>query len=350
MTGTAGQKRLPKDFLQANPFPLPPFAEQHRIVAKVDELMALCDRLESEQADSGTAHARLVETLLGTLTQSADSDDLAANWQLLAAHFDTLFATEAGLDALKQSILQLAVMGKLVPQDPKDEPAIDSVKAARKTSELPISIDQFDAENLRPFELPEFWSWVTLSDVADSRLGKMLDKQKNRGQAHPYLRNTNVHWFHFQLDSIKTMLFDVSELQGYLVESGDVLICEGGHGIARSAVWDGQLAGITFQKALHRVRPLPCLNAHFLTFCLRVYEHAGILERYYTGAGIPHFTGKALARVVLPLPPLAEQHRIVAKVDELMALCDQLKADLVESRSRQARLADTLIAAALEAA
>jgi hypothetical protein len=104
-------------------FPLPPLAEQHRIVAKVDELMALCDRLEAEQADAGAAHARLVATLLGTLTQSADAAELAANWQRLAEHFDTLFTTESSLDALKQTILQLAVMGKLVPQDPNDEPA-----------------------------------------------------------------------------------------------------------------------------------------------------------------------------------------------------------------------------------
>ena len=108
--------------------PVPPLAEQHRIVAKVDELMALCDRLEAEQADAESAHARLVETLLGTLTQSTEAADLAANWQRLAEHFDTLFTTESALDALKQTILQLAVMGKLVPQDPNDEPASELLK------------------------------------------------------------------------------------------------------------------------------------------------------------------------------------------------------------------------------
>jgi type I restriction enzyme S subunit len=106
----------------------PPLAEQHRIVAKVDELMALCDRLEASKSDAGAAHAKLVETLLGTLTQSADAADLAANWQRLAEHFDTLFTTEASIDALKQTILQLAVMGKLVPQDPNDEPASELLK------------------------------------------------------------------------------------------------------------------------------------------------------------------------------------------------------------------------------
>jgi len=105
--GTA-QKGIYLGKLGEIPVAIPPLAEQHRIVAKVDELMALCDRLEAEQADAGAAHARLVATLLGTLTQSADAAELAANWQRLAEHFDTLFTTESSLDALKQTILQLS--------------------------------------------------------------------------------------------------------------------------------------------------------------------------------------------------------------------------------------------------
>ncbi|MFU7547992.1 restriction endonuclease subunit S, partial [Pseudomonas paraeruginosa] len=103
--------------------PLPPLAEQHRIVAKVDELMALCDRLEARQADADSAHAQLVQALLGSLTQASDAADFAQSWQRLAEHFHTLFTTESSIDALKQTLLQLAVMGKLVPQDPNDEPA-----------------------------------------------------------------------------------------------------------------------------------------------------------------------------------------------------------------------------------
>lgn len=127
MTGTAGQKRLPKDFLEQNPFPLPPLAEQHRIVAKVDELMALCDRLEAEQTDAEAAHARLVDALLAALTRSTDAADFAANWQRLAAHFDTLFTTEAAIDALKQAILEIAVMGRLVRPDSTAKSKVDKL-------------------------------------------------------------------------------------------------------------------------------------------------------------------------------------------------------------------------------
>ncbi len=114
---------MTKEKMEQLVIPIPPISEQHRIVAKVDELMALCDQLEQHSESQLAAHQTLVETLLTTLTDSADADELSQNWARLSTHFDTLFTTEASIDALKQTILQLAVMGKLVPQDPSDEPA-----------------------------------------------------------------------------------------------------------------------------------------------------------------------------------------------------------------------------------
>jgi type I restriction enzyme S subunit len=314
---------------------LPPLAEQKRIVAKVDELMALCDRLDAQQREREERGAALARA---SLTRFADAPN--------PANLDFLFHKSYAIPPadLRKSILTLAVQGKLVPQDPEDEAVEDSVRTARKKAGFAVRALSELASDETPFEVPESWRWITVADVADTRLGKMLDKEKNRGEAHPYLRNTNVHWFRFELDSIKTMPFKSTELKEYCVKSGDVLICEGGHGIARSAVWDGQIPGIMFQKALHRVRPLSCLNGHFLTFCLWVYERDGILQRYYTGAGIPHFTGKALARVTFPLPPLAEQRRIVAKVDQLMSLVDELETQLAASRATAAKLLSALVA------
>ena len=123
MTGTAGSKTSTKSCFSEYPLPLPPLAEQHRIVAKVDELMALCDQLEQQQTDSNATHQTLVETLLATLTNAADQRECAEAWQRIANHFDTLFTTEQSIDQLKQTILQLAVMGKLVPHEPMDLPA-----------------------------------------------------------------------------------------------------------------------------------------------------------------------------------------------------------------------------------
>jgi type I restriction enzyme S subunit len=121
-TGTT-RKRISTGNLGKIQIPVPPLAEQHRIVAKVDELMTLCDRLEKQQTESDETHQTLVKTLLTTLTNAADQREFANAWQRIANHFDTLFTTEQSIDQLKQTILQLAIMGKLVPQDPNDEPA-----------------------------------------------------------------------------------------------------------------------------------------------------------------------------------------------------------------------------------
>ncbi|MBE2257844.1 MAG: restriction endonuclease subunit S [Rhodobacteraceae bacterium] len=206
MTGTAGQKRLPKEFLEHNPFPLPPLAEQHRIVAKVDELMALCDQMEAEQADAESAHITLVHTLLATLTQSPDAAELAASWQRLAEHFDTLFTTEFSLDALKQTVLQLAVMGKLVSQDPNDEPAAKLLGEIRTRRAISLksgnpnpceaSVQSKKQEKQRcPLdldELPRGWSWATLIQCAEIVVDCHNKTAPYTSKGIPLLRTTNI--------------------------------------------------------------------------------------------------------------------------------------------------------------
>ena len=138
-----------------------------------------------------------------------------------------------------------------------------------------------------------------------------------------------------------------AEVEKYVLCDGDVLICEGGHGIGRTAVWRGKEPGIVFQKALHRVRPGQALNSDFFAYCVCVYFHFGVLHTYFTGVGIPHFTGVALAKLVFPLPPLVEQQRIVAKVDELMDLCDRLEAQLTIAATTRGGLLESTIHEAL---
>lgn len=138
------------------------------------------------------------------------------------------------------------------------------------------------------------------------------------------------------------------EATAFLLAPGDVVICEGGHGIARTAVWRGDGEEMAFQKALHRVRPGKRLSGDFLSYCIRVYFDEGVLQRLYTGVGIPHFTGVALSKLVFPLPPLAEQKRIVAKVDELIAICDQLEKQLDTQQNESRRLLEALLHEALE--
>jgi type I restriction enzyme S subunit len=330
---------ISREQLAGLPIPLPPLAEQQRIVAKVDELMALCDRLEAAQAEREARRDRLVAASLARVSQpaAADAGSDARTAAFHLDHFARLTTRPEHVKHLRQTILNLTVRGRLVPQDPADRPS---------TSVSASNVDE-DTDKRLVMDLPAGWHWVRVRDVADARLGKMLDKAKNRGREYPYLRNTNIHWFDVRLDEIKTMALSDEEAPAFLLADGDVLICEGGHGIARTAVWRDQVPNMVFQKALHRVRPGKALQCDFFAYCINVYFDANVLQRLFTGVGIPHFTGVALSKLVFPLPPLAEQRRIVAKVDELMALCDQLEASLAAAATDRARLLESLLHEAL---
>jgi type I restriction enzyme S subunit len=176
----------------------------------------------------------------------------------------------------------------------------------------------------------------------------MLDKAKNIGNPHRYLRNINVRWFDFDLSDLYEMRFRDDELEEYSLRSGDVLICEGGEP-GRAAVWDSREKNVYFQKAIHRVRFSKGVNPYFFLNTLRESVDSGRLSDYFTGVGIKHFTGRGLSSFSFPLPPLAEQQRIVAKVDELMAFCDKLEASLSTAQTETSRLLESVLHHALEA-
>jgi type I restriction enzyme, S subunit len=328
----------------------PPYLEQQRIAAKINELMALCNQLENQHNNAAEAHEKLVTHLLGTLTQSQNAEDFNTHWQRISEHFDTLFTTEASIDALKQTLLQLAVMGKLVPQDPNDEPASELLKRiqaekAKLIAEGKIKKDKPLAEireEEKPFELPVGWEWVRFGVITHTRLGKMLDKNKNKGVNRPYLRNTNVQWFDFEIEDLKEMRFEDHELEEYRLIAGDLVICEGGEP-GRCAIWQGQIDEMFIQKALHRARTMKGVLPEFLQLCLRVDTYKGYLNRFFTGVTIKHFSGEKLSIYPVPLPAAYEQVRIVAKVVELMILCDQLKSHFTEANQLQKKLTDVMV-------
>ena len=326
---------------------LPPLAEQSRIVTRVEELMQLCDALEASGQLEAQQHAQLVNTLLGTLTQSETPEALADNWQRIATHFDVLLDRPEAVDALEQTILQLAVRGLLVPQDPTDEPASVLLQKIRTEKNHLIAQGKIKrdkplpplTDDEKPFELPQGWEWVRLRDVADNRLGKMLDKAKNTGKRYPYLRNTNVQWRHIDLDDIKEISLEANELDEFRLVPGDLLICEGGYP-GRCAIWDHPEREMYFQKALHRVRPKAGIAAELIAISLEVDSKSGDLEAYFTGATIKHFVGQALDRYVFPLPPLNEQMRIISRVSELREICTVLRHRMIASNALQSQLAD----------
>lgn len=324
--------RLGTDDLLALAFPLPPLAEQQRIVEKVEELMALCDRLEAAQKQRESWRNRLAVAVHASVSNSSF---LISHSAFLLNHLPRLTTKPEHMQQLRQTILNLAVRGKLVPQNPNDEPAAELLKrmGAKKSQD-------------EPFLIPVSWAWISVDQVGDSRLGKMLDKTKNKGTPRRYLRNVNVRWFDFDLTDVFEMPFEDDELEEFALHSSDVLICEGREP-GRAAVWDGRERQIYFQKAIHRVRFSRGVSPHFFVNALRESADSGRLATYFTGVGIKHFTGKGLASFVFPLPPLAEQHRIVAKVDELMALCDKLEAQLTTTRTDSRRLLEAVLHEAL---
>ena len=332
---------------------IPPQSEQKAIVSKVNELMTLCDQLEQHSLTSLDAHQQLVETLLTTLTDSQNADELAENWARISEHFDTLFTTEASIDALKQTILQLAVMGKLVPQDPNDEPASELLKRiAQEKAQLvkdgkikkqkplpPISDEE------KPFEIPTSWEWVRFGTITTSRLGKMLDKAKNKGTPKKYIRNVNVQWDNIFLDDINEMKFEDNELSEFILRNGDLLVCEGGEP-GRCAIWN-KPGEFYFQKALHRVRTFCNIQERILAIHLKNDSSNGRLANLFTGVTIKHLPGDKLQQYVIPLMPLNEQNNIIKKLNLLLDICDSLSKEIKSAQQTQLHLADALTDAAI---
>ena len=166
-----------------------------------------------------------------------------------------------------------------------------------------------------PFEIPESWEWVTLKQIAVTALGKTLDKSKNIGEYHPYLCSINVYWTGIDLSTVKQARFEDSELSKYQLNKGDLLICEGGD-VGRSAVWDRD-EEMYYQNALHRVRFYGNIEPRFFQLLMESYKGAKILDNYSKGMTIKHLVQNSLNSIYFPLPPLAEQRRIVEKIKQL---------------------------------
>ena len=338
---------LSKKVLEMFEFPVPPLAEQHRIVAKVDELMALCDKLEAQTESSLDAHQTLVTVLLDILVNSQNAEELAENWTRISGHFDTLFTTEHSIDQLKQTILQLAVMGKLVEQNPSDEPA--SVLLERIAAEKADLIKQVKikkqkplppiTEEEKPFELPEGWEWSRLGSIVNLISGQHLKPNEYSESALensvPYI--TGPAEFGKKHPSYSKFTTEFRALAG----KGDILITCKGAGLGKLNTANQVIA---ISRQLMSIQPVivdKCFLYLFIDSRYSYFQAKGV------GIAIPGISREDVTDLVLILPPLEEQRRIVAKVDELMAICDQLKTRLSEAQTTQLNLADALVKEAL---
>ncbi|EFX4556234.1 restriction endonuclease subunit S [Shigella flexneri] len=328
-------------------FALPPIAEQERIVEKVSSLMSLCDQLEQQSLTSLDAHQQLVETLLGTLTDSQNTAELAENWARISEHFDTLFTTEASVDALKQTILQLAVMGKLVPQDPNDEPASELLKRiAQEKAQLvkegkikkqkplpPISDEE------KPFELPEGWEWC--------RIGNIVNIKSELVSPKDYL-------------NLYQVAPDIIEKgTGRVISKRTVK--ESGVKGPNSRFYKGQIVYSKIRPSLSKVflaeynglcsadmYPLDCyINPNYLLKYILSIPFLMQVKKAENRIKMPKLNPDSFYNIIVAIPPYNEQQAIFDKINSIEAVCNGLISYIGIYHKTQLHLADALTDAAI---
>ena len=236
---------------------------------------------------------------------------------------------------LRQKILDLAIHGKLVPQDPNDEPAsvlLERIKAEKeqlikegkiKRQKKSASSDTSHYGNDVPFEVPEGWVWCRLGDVFSHNTGKALNSSNKEGENLTYITTSNVYWDRFELNDLKKMPFTNSELEKCTVSKGDLLVCEGGD-IGRSAIWNFDY-DIRIQNHVHRLRPISEANVHFYYYVLMYNKQAGLIGG--KGIGLMGLSSGELDKMIVPLPPIKEQCRITKEIEKLFAIVSLIEED-----------------------
>ncbi|WP_374671772.1 restriction endonuclease subunit S [Acidovorax temperans] len=316
---------------------LPPLAEQSRIVTRVEALMRLCDALEAKGQLESAQHAQLVSTLLGTLTASTTPEELADNWQRVAQYFDLLLDRPEAIDALEQTLLQLAVRGLLVPQDPTDEPASALLQKIRAEKDRLIATGQIKrdkplppiTDEEKPFELPQGWEWVRFGDASINRDGERIpvssSERENRAKVYDYYGASGV----------------IDKIDGFLFDKTLLLIGEDGANLINRSTPIAFLAHGKYWVNNH-AHVIDTTHPELMTY-LALFINAISLEPYVTGTAQPKMNQAKLNSIVIALPPLPEQSRIVTRVTALRRLCADLRQRLAEREAVQARLAEALV-------
>ena len=300
--------QVTQEMLKRQLCPLPPIQEQLRIVQKYTELQPLI-----------AAYSNAYEKA-----------------QILSTAFP---------EALKKSILQEAVQGKLVPQDPSDEPAealLERIRVEKqrlikegkikkvKHESVIFRRDNSHYEKLDgverciddelPFEIPETWEWVRLGTVFQHNTGKALNASNRDGEKLTYITTSNLYWDRFVLDNLKTMPFTDSEVDKCTVQQGDLLVCEGGD-IGRAAIW-GSPEPMRIQNHIHRLRAYVPVCTRFFYYLFYLYKGAGWIGG--KGIAIQGLSSNAIHNLLFPLPPLHEQERIVSAIDAALSIVQKL--------------------------
>ncbi len=327
------------------PFPLPPLAEQHRIVAKVDELMALCDQLEAAQQERERRRDGLAAASLQRLNQPAA--DTTPEVQREHAHFHLhhlprLTTRLEHIKAMRQMFFNLAVCGRLVAQEAEDEPVRKLLKR------LGVQADKPKADANSPI-IPAAWAWVTIDQIAKVSSGTTPSRDVSEyysPDGTPWVTSGETSNAFITATAQHVSDRALRETSLKLYSPGTLIVAMYGQGKTRGQVAELGIAATTNQACAAIVLKLEDVGhrRYVKLFFQKIYEE---IRELAAGGAQPNLNGGKIKSTLIPFPPLAEQHRIVAKVDELMALCDQLEAQLTTTQTDGRRLLDSVLDAAL---
>ncbi|MEH2569955.1 restriction endonuclease subunit S [Bradyrhizobium sp. AZCC 2289] len=346
-----GQANVNGTALKKMVIPLPPLAEQHRIVAKVDELMGLCDRLEAARGSQESTRDRLAAASLARLN-APDPETFQADARFVLGALPALTTRPDQIEQIRQTILGLAVRGKLVPQDSNDQPAaklMRQIAAQKEGSAEGAKIEgaEFQQDPLEQFELPTSWQVIRLGDLLlSSFYGPRFGAYQYSAAGIPTIRTTDMTSDgRIVLRNPPRVIVPEDRLQGFRCLRGDLLVTRSGS-IGTMAIFEADYVAIP-SAYLIRFRFSPFILVRYIYLSLKSPDGQEALGLGTTRVAQPNINARSISAIPIRLPPLAEQHRIVAKVDALMALCDRLETNLTATAATRGRLLDALLAEAL---
>lgn len=333
------------------PIPIPPLTEQKHIVAKVDQLMALCDELEARQQKRREGCVRLNNAAIEQFLTTREPHDFSKHWQCICDNFDLLYSAPENIGKLRQAILQLAVQGKLVPQDSNDEPAsvlLEKIKAEkerlikegkmkREKPLSPIEVDEL------PFELSESWKWVRMQEIFSVITDGDHQPPPKTESGIPFLVIGNVREgvLNFTNTRFVSEEYFLSIDESRTPRRGDILYTVvGSYGIP-IIVDTAQLFCV--QRHIAILKPSKLLEVGYLNYLLKSDIVFAQATKYATGIAQKTVPLNGLRKIIVPLPPAEEQKRIASKVNQLLVLCDELEAKLIQSQTDSEKLMDAAV-------
>ena len=343
--------------LKASFIPLPPLAEQHRIVAKVDELMALCDRLEAARTERETTRDRMAAASLIRLNDPDPDPVVFRNHAAFALENLAPLTTRTDqIKALRQTILNLAVRGKLVEQGPNEEPASELLKRIAAERAVLVKQRQIRREkalnpidpSAPPFEVPAQWVWSRLGDAVLFTQYGTSRKAHPGASGIPVLTMGNIQDGMVVWKNQKRIPESSNDLPALYLRKFDILYnrTNSAELVGKTGIYLGEDDCMTFASYLIRIRTSETVGCpQYLNLAMNtlVFRTTQIMPLIKKQTGQANVNGTALKNMLVPLPPLPEQHRIITRVDELIALCARLEASLATGEDTRHRLLDALL-------